>query len=226
MPAGLVRTSFACVSPSQLLINDGNGVFTEDGNSALASASYCWRDAGDDSEITGVYQNGITLADLDDDDDLDVLIAGSYRSALFINDGDGNFVEEESFEAFLSAIPGDYGFDTFTAGDLDMDGDVDLIAASSYGNHNLVLHNDGTGSFTHMSESSISQGTPLSTYMVRLGDVDNDGDLECARPSARRRPRATRTLFARPNRLWPLPLSVSFAETTAQTRCGSTLATA
>jgi hypothetical protein len=63
-------------------------------------------------------------------------------------------------------------------GDIDGDGDLDVILAK--GRHwplvNLVLRNDGTGSF---STEKLSE-TADRTYSAALADLDGDGDLDIA----------------------------------------------
>ena len=67
---------------------------------------------------------------------------------------------------------------TVAAGDIDSDGDADLVSASSsYGGTNLeirVSKNDGAGNFvTHTVATGLER-----TWRIRLADVDQDGDLD------------------------------------------------
>lgn len=63
------------------------------------------------------------------------------------------------------------------AGDLDGDGDVDLVVVSSgfLGGAAKVLRNDGEGRFTLAESLAPIAGAPLA-----LGDIDGDGDLDVA----------------------------------------------
>jgi 6-phosphogluconolactonase (cycloisomerase 2 family) len=59
-------------------------------------------------------------------------------------------------------------------GDVDGDGDLDMLTANSGANAVSVLLNDGKGSFTFSSSCAVGT-TPRS---VAVGDVDGDGDLD------------------------------------------------
>ena len=118
--------------------------------------------------------------DVDGDGDLDLFVVP--RSAnnppganLYINDG-GNFTpSSQSFDEISTA--GDAEF-----GDIDNDGDLDLVAANATGG--TWLHkNDGAGNFTRVQD--IDGETPEPNQLAgfvdnvaKLGDVDNDGDLD------------------------------------------------
>ena len=61
-------------------------------------------------------------------------------------------------------------------GDIDRDGDLDVVLANTDGGRNRLLINDGSGNFTDESgrlpfDSDFSLG-------IELGDVDGDGDLD------------------------------------------------
>ncbi len=59
------------------------------------------------------------------------------------------------------------------AGDIDHDGDIDLIAADSAGNAVRFLVNDGVGGFV---KKSFNLGATPGA--LALGDIDSDGDLD------------------------------------------------
>ena len=63
-----------------------------------------------------------------------------------------------------------------TFGDVDGDGDLDLVAGNNSGQANRVYVNDGAGSFTDSGQALGSR----ATESVTLGDVDGDGDLDLA----------------------------------------------
>jgi hypothetical protein len=90
---------------------------------------------------------------------------------ILTNDGDGTFT------LFGSYAPATLGQDV-GGGDLDADGDVDLIMTDGWGSSNnvRVLLNDGSGTFG--STQTLSAGTYAREVLVE--DVDNDGDLDIA----------------------------------------------
>lgn len=64
----------------------------------------------------------------------------------------------------------------YTKGDLDNDGDIDLIIMGYVGGYprTTIYLNDGSGNYT-------VEGTlpPVSNGSIELGDIDGDGDLDC-----------------------------------------------
>ena len=55
--------------------------------------------------------------------------------------------------------------------DLDMDGDLDAVAANMHENFSQVLLNDGKGNYTDSGQKLTQKG-----HGVAIGDLDNDGD--------------------------------------------------
>lgn len=141
-------------SDSHVLLNDGNGMFTDAQN------------LGDGS------QNGwdVALGDFDDDGDLDAYYAyWSSPDQLWQNDGTGNLVGTDNIGSRNSRA--------VEAGDVDGDGDLDLVvvnSTNSTGLANEVMLNDGSGNFT---VSAATFGSDIS-YDLDLADVDGDGDLD------------------------------------------------
>jgi hypothetical protein len=95
----------------QLLINSGNGTFTD--QTAI-------RVTGNSS---GADDNGLACLDVDGDGDLDVAIASlSANERILLNDGTGHFTA--SADAFPTVRDSTLGFDF---GDLDGDGRLDAV---------------------------------------------------------------------------------------------------
>ncbi|MEL6150193.1 MAG: FG-GAP-like repeat-containing protein, partial [Chloroflexota bacterium] len=105
----------------------------------------------------------IAVADLNGDANLDVVLSGG---TLSFGNGDGTF--SDSVE-----LPDRSSVFRYIPGDLDGDGDMDLVGASSTGN-NPVYKNDGSGGFTR--DPDIVTGDWTSD--VAIGDLDGDGDLD------------------------------------------------
>ena len=119
------------------------------------------------------------FVDVDGDGDPDVLISNENpfpfgppgdSNRLLINDGTGHF--SESFGRIPFAIDQTSGY---VAGDIDGDGDLDLVQANI--GANLVLINNGAGFFSDESSARIPANN-ASTRKVVFGDVDGDHDLD------------------------------------------------
>ena len=93
------------------------------------------------------------------------------------NDGSGNFSAEPS--RLPSAIDNTSGI---AAGDIDADGDTDLIIGNL--GQNLIYVNDGTG---HLSDETASRVPAIidSTRKVVLADLDGDSDLDLVTGNSR-----------------------------------------
>jgi hypothetical protein len=122
-----------------------------------------------------VYRGSISSGDVDNDGDIDVLIAGegsssSLNTKLYLNNGSGIFT--------LSSTIMDQVTDAESKlADIDGDGDLDAILAGWTISANGMLKtyiNDGNGTF------SIGQTLNLLSWRseIEIGDVDNDGDLD------------------------------------------------
>ncbi|PCI94138.1 MAG: hypothetical protein COB15_14850 [Flavobacteriales bacterium] len=145
-------------SISKIYMNNGSGGFLE------ASGS----------PFDGVRSGTVTFADIDNDNDLDVMISG-YRSPypritkLYNNDGSGNYTEVIG-TPFIAIQSGDIEF-----ADIDNDNDQDvLITGYGSGNSTRLYTNDGFGNYSEVL------GTPLASLAgtVSFADIDNDNDLD------------------------------------------------
>ncbi|CAM9792076.1 unnamed protein product, partial [Ectocarpus sp. 6 AP-2014] len=121
----------------------------------------------------------LALADLDGDDDLDIVSASVVSGLAWYENSNG------AFSLGVSLEPADdpaSGKDVVTA-DIDGDGDMDIISASFDGNHTagsfpdgriLWLENDGSGSFAEGKDIGLLE----SARNVVAVDLDNDGDID------------------------------------------------
>ena len=137
-------------------LNDGSGHF------AAAAAGF---------PVRGTV-TALALADVDADGDLDVAWAAHYPNAdsvlIRFNMGNGSF-------GGLSKVAVAANPRSLTFGDLDADGDLDLVASSYQPAGSVsVRFNNGAGLFSGTS----AVPTGAATYGVAVGDVDNDGDLD------------------------------------------------
>ncbi|MEZ5966658.1 MAG: FG-GAP-like repeat-containing protein [Planctomycetota bacterium] len=67
--------------------------------------------------------------------------------------------------------------DDVTAGDIDGDGDLDLVIANDL-NPNVVLVNDGNAIFSNETAARLVTPRSHATYEADLVDIDGDGDLD------------------------------------------------
>lgn len=118
---------------------------------------------------TGVY-----VFDLDNDNDKDVIVtyittAALNRVSIFKNDGSETFTEE-----FIFANDGtNKGFRMIDIGDIDDDGDFDIVVGSNTVGELNLYTNDGGVSFT---ENTISITQDFNVPFIV--DLDDDGDKD------------------------------------------------
>ncbi|MEE8153828.1 MAG: FG-GAP-like repeat-containing protein [Phycisphaerales bacterium] len=127
------------------------------------------------------YTNQLTIGDIDGDGDLDIIFANGTGFAspgaaqtqrVYINDGDGVFTDESA--ARLNFTGWCRGVEL---GDIDNDGDLDLIFAQDFNKLPHLFTNNGSGFFTDVTAAQLPNIT-LSSSRAQFGDVDNDGDLD------------------------------------------------
>ena len=126
------------------------------------------------------YTNQLTIGDLDNDGDLDIIFAngGGFsspttpeRQRIYINDGNGVFTDESNRIGFIGRCRG------AELGDIDNDGDLDIIFAQDFNAQPALFVNTGSGFFVNVTASQLPQIT-LSSSRAQFGDIDNDGDLD------------------------------------------------
>lgn len=124
----------------------------------------------------------VDLLDVDGDRDLDLLISNDGQNTLLINDGAG-FFEDQTLTRMPLADGWTSQADT---GDVDRDGDQDIVYVDADPGPQFVhiLLNDGDGVL--VDEAANVRGQlgvePGPHPFVRLGDLDDDGDLDLFLP--------------------------------------------
>jgi len=148
---------------------------------------------GDQNDIEGVFiESGqllqswntkdVALADLDGDGDIDAVTVGGGSGGggmLLTNQGGAQSgIEGELISTAL--LPGSYTDRAVAIGDIDNDGDLDVVFAS-----------DSIYEILHVNQGGLQGGTigtfvtddqailfNLFTHDIELGDLDQDGDLD------------------------------------------------
>ncbi|WP_299122522.1 T9SS type A sorting domain-containing protein [uncultured Winogradskyella sp.] len=117
--------------------------------------------------------NDVKAFDLDGDGDMDVVSASENddKIAWYENiDGQGTFSSEQIISNSASQA------DSVYSGDIDSDGDLDVISASRSDDKIAWYENiDGQGTF---SSELIITSSANGASSVHLSDIDNDGDLD------------------------------------------------
>jgi hypothetical protein len=136
-------------------LNNGNGTYSGGQDVSVGLSPYC-----------------LALGDVDGDGDVDFFTANYNNSfstvSVRLNNGSGTF-------GGGSDVSVGYRCYTLAVGDVDDDGDLDLLSPSmSLTGFVIVNLNNGSGLF------SVIPGVGVDTqpYGIALGDMDGDGDLD------------------------------------------------
>ena len=157
--------------PNQVFFNTGPGLrFTE-----MTAAVF-----GDTPDLARV----IKARDLNNDGLTDIVVGTTYQtqSRLFLGSGQGRFAEatRTHLPALLLSV-GD-----LEPGDVDGDGDLDLVLADWGAGNNMTNEggrtrlwlNDGTGRFTDATAARMPDIRVRFSWDLELADIDNDADLD------------------------------------------------
>ena len=164
--------------PYFVIVTDMNG--STNSAAAVLDVDPTFTRITSDPIVTDQGYNNIAgyWADLDNDGDLDLFVVTDRAgyNPTYRNDGDGTFTR--TFEPSLQAVRAS-GW-TYSWGDYDNDGYLDLFVPELYANIatlNQLYHNNGDGTFTNITNSPIARGGGFSAFGT-WGDYDRDGDLD------------------------------------------------
>jgi len=169
-------------TPDAYFRNNGNGTFTN-----VTREAGMWLDLP-------TCGRGVTFGDFDNDGDSDIYVS-NYRldpNLLWVNQGDGTFInqaEERGVEGNSpTGNPSTFGHSIGAQwGDLDLDGDLDLVVANlahpqylAYSDITQVFINSGSPDYRFESPRLQSLGIAYEEThsSVSLADYDLDGDLD------------------------------------------------
>jgi hypothetical protein len=116
---------------------------------------------------------GLLAGDLDGDGDIDLIGFGSSSTAsafVLFNDGAGGFGTSTTWEPWDPTAP----TQAMALGDLDGDGDLDLVLTNYLDSYVAVLRNNGDGTFTGPELHFVGD----SPGRIAVVDLDGDGDLD------------------------------------------------
>jgi len=157
--------------PSQVFLNTGSGLaFTEATTRVFGTATALAR--------------VIKARDFDNDGRIDVIVGTTYQTQSRLYMGRENAGFEEVIARNLPALPLSVG--DVEPGDLDGDGDLDLVLAdwgpgnnmTNDGGRTRLWLNDGTGRFTDATDTRMPDIKVRFSWDLELADTDNDLDLD------------------------------------------------
>lgn len=118
----------------------------------------------------GESPQSAAISEIDNDGDLDILIAnsGSDNVTVLLSDGAGGFTPTEGSPHQTGEGPG-----SIATADFNADGNLDLVTANFLSDDVSILLGDGAGAFSESDSSPVEAGTgPVS---ITSTDVDEDG---------------------------------------------------
>lgn len=129
------------------------------------------------ADFDGIFEGSIAFADVDADNDQDVLITGednfdNRTAKLYINDGTGNYIDD-TLVPFEGVSRGSVAF-----ADVDGDNDQDVLITGAISSNNRIAKlyiNDGNGNFSELTGTSFEE---VDRSLICFEDVDGDDDLD------------------------------------------------
>lgn len=172
-------------TPVTIWLNNGNYGFVEQSKFFFLESEF------------GYDEVAIVVGDVDMDGDLDLVTSvvavveqfadparpfaeEVFETAVFLNDGNGNFLKNAILPANASL------YSSLVLGDLDGDSDLDLVRRYGFSSLFSIWANDGSGGFVLLEDSIPWPNSDLlffaSGRTFCLRDVDGDGDLDLPIP--------------------------------------------
>jgi hypothetical protein len=117
--------------------------------------------------------HGVAIVDWNNDFRRDIVMAGAGGVRLFVQQADHRFVDQTPTGQTASACV----CRAVWPADVEMDGDIDIIAAPQGEASPFVLRNNGDGSWTAVT---MFVGAPVNVTQFAWADLDDDGDPDAA----------------------------------------------
>ena len=146
---------------NQIRENNGDGTFTTID--------------GDSIGLGSGQSNGetCTVADVDNDGDIDIWYNDASTGSLYYNDGDGTFTEDAAGAGVSINMGAEQPYYAPIFGDYNNDGWLDLFLGHPSGLGSRLYINDGDGTFSLVGNANLGHARGAA-----WGDYDNDGDLD------------------------------------------------
>jgi hypothetical protein len=125
-----------------------------------------------DINLLGKMVESFAWCDLDNDGDLDIIVAGSAFTKIYRNDKNNNFtdINENNLAQF--------SYSSISCGDFDNDADFDILLTGNTSDNKInakLFRNDGNFNFTEIADDGL-KGVQFGK--VSWIDYDNDGYLD------------------------------------------------
>ncbi len=150
---------------NEIFWNDGDGTFNATPSALPATAGTSYTCATGDFNGDGYIDIFVGKSD-----------NSNQRHYVYFNDGSGTFTSGNAQQLPTGANRG--RATDCAVGDVDRDGDLDIVLSRNNGQDNFFFKNNGnTGVYTNWAAYAIT-GDSYDSRGITLADVDRDGDLD------------------------------------------------